>query len=228
MSTSTPPPLPPPLPADPPSADTADTAGTAERGRRLPADDRREQLLACATRLFGERPYTQVSTTEIAREAGIARGLLNHYFGDKRRLYLEVVRRAALLPPIRADELPTGTLAQRVDASVRWFLDSVEPYRTTFLTVRGAEGVGEDTEVLALIDRTDDIAAQRVLQMVGLDPEQATARAAVRAFGGLARGTVREWTRGGALTRDQAHLLLRASLLAIVRDVLPALAPEPT
>lgn len=196
----------------------------AERGRRLAPDDRREQLLACATRLFGERPYSQVSTTDIAREAGIARGLLNHYFGDKRGLYLEVVRRAALLPEMDPDRLPGGTLEERVDVSVTWFLDSVGPHRTTYLTVRGAEGVGEDAEISALIDSADDAVARRVLAMVGIDPDDDTARAAVRAYGDLAKGTVREWARGGSLTREQAHRLLRESLLAIIRRVLPTLA----
>ncbi|MBN9618575.1 MAG: helix-turn-helix transcriptional regulator, partial [Actinobacteria bacterium] len=63
-------------------------------------DARREQILECATELFGERPYAAVSTGEIAREAGVARGLLNHYFGTKRDLYLEVVRRMVLLPEL--------------------------------------------------------------------------------------------------------------------------------
>ena len=66
--------------------------------RRLPPDERRELILQSAARLFTVLPYSQVSTTDIAREAGITRGLLNHYFTDKRGLYLEVVRRAVLLP----------------------------------------------------------------------------------------------------------------------------------
>ncbi|WP_300388145.1 helix-turn-helix domain-containing protein, partial [uncultured Nocardioides sp.] len=49
---------------------------SGSRARRLPPDERREQIVACAVRLFGQRPYAQVSAAEIAREAGIARGLL--------------------------------------------------------------------------------------------------------------------------------------------------------
>src|SRR4051812_5171083 len=77
---------------------TGMTATGASRGRRLEPDARREQLLECAVRLFGEKPYAEVSTAEIAAEAGIARGLLNHYFGTKRDLYLEVVRRLVFVP----------------------------------------------------------------------------------------------------------------------------------
>src|SRR5579884_1053591 len=68
------------------------------RWQRLGQDVRRRQILECARRLFSERPYASVSTTEIAREAGVARGLLHHYFGSKRDLYLEVVRTLMRVP----------------------------------------------------------------------------------------------------------------------------------
>src|SRR5258707_13589556 len=64
---------------------------TAPRWQRLDHDERRRQILQCARRLFSERPYPSVSTTELAREPGVPRGLLHHYFGSKRDLYLEVV-----------------------------------------------------------------------------------------------------------------------------------------
>jgi AcrR family transcriptional regulator len=40
---------------------------TAPRWRRLEPDQRRAQILACARRLFGERHYEAVSTTELAK-----------------------------------------------------------------------------------------------------------------------------------------------------------------
>lgn len=196
---------------------------TGVRRQRLAPDARREQILLAAERLFAERPYADVATTAIAREAGVARGLLNHYFGDKRALYLEVVRRASLLPTLEEVPLPTGALPDRVDEAVRWFLSSITPERATHLTVRAAEGVGEDAEVRAILDGAHDLAARRVLEMVGGDPDDTAARAAVRAFGELARGAIREWSRDATLTREQAHLLLREALLTIVQRVLPAL-----
>jgi len=63
-------------------------AVTAPRWNRLGADVRREQILTAAAKLFGERPYSAISTTELAEAAGVTRGLLHHYFGTKRDLYL--------------------------------------------------------------------------------------------------------------------------------------------
>ncbi|MEK8108376.1 TetR/AcrR family transcriptional regulator [Micromonospora sp. M12] len=113
---------------------------TAPRRRRLEPDARRGQILACAVRLFGERPYAEVSTTDIAREAGVARGLVNHYFGAKKDLYLEVVRVMVTIPEVALERLPKGDLRTRVDASVTWFLDVVSRHSTSWLAAVTARG----------------------------------------------------------------------------------------
>jgi AcrR family transcriptional regulator len=193
------------------------------RWRRLEPDERREQILDCAVRLFGERPYAAVSTTEIAREAGVARGLLNHYFGTKRELYLEVVRRMVLMPDM-FDTASSGGIEERVEQSVQWFLDTVGPYGKTFVAVIGAEGVGSDSEVEEILAEADDIAAARVLQTLGLPADPAgTSYAIIRAYGGLVKSAIREWVRDGTLTRDQVQLLLSQALIAVVRNVLPTI-----
>ena len=191
--------------------------------RRLPPDERRESILDAAARLFEHQPYSQVSTVAIAREAGIARGLLNHYFGDKRGLYLEVVRRSVLLPTL--EDLPTrvpGSMAEKVEVAVQWFLDSVEPRVASYLTVLGAEGVADDEEVASIIRRADDLAAQRVLELVGLDPADERSLALVRCYGGLAKTTVHEWARRETLSRPQAHEIISDVLLFLTSDLLQA------
>src|SRR6059058_11736 len=169
--------------------------------------------------LFGEKPYAEVSTTEIAAAAGIARGLLNHYFGTKRDLYLEVVRRLVAVPEVDGVMLP-GSLRSRIDTGVGWFLDAVAPHGRTFLAVTGAGGLGDDPEIDAILSEADDLAARRVLQVVGLDADDEHYRAVVRAYGGLAKAAVREWQRE-QLSRADVQVLLARSLYTIVRDVLP-------
>ncbi|HEV7648945.1 MAG TPA: helix-turn-helix domain-containing protein [Actinophytocola sp.] len=194
------------------------------RWRRLEPDERREQILACAVELFGERPYAAVSTTELARRAGVARGLINHYFGTKRDLYLEVVRRMVTIPQLAVDSLPAGPLEERVTESVRWFLDGVSRHSRTWLAAIGAEGV--DVEVARILAAADELAADRVLEATGLAGEVAhreELRALVRAYGGLVKATAREWLVRGALSREQVQLLLSTTLLSIVRDTAPRL-----
>lgn len=192
--------------------------------RRMPADERRDSIVAAASHLFAQRPYAQVSTVEIARAAGVARGLLNHYFGDKRGLYLEVVRRSVLLPELEQlspDRAP-GPLPTRIDAAVHWFLDSVDAQATTHFAVAGSEAVADDPEVAAIVDEGTDLAARHVLRLIGLDPTDELAMAHVRCYAGLVRATLREWSVRGTLTRPQAHSLLRDVLLVLTEGTLLA------
>ena len=81
--------------------------------RRLGPDARRSHILSAAVRLFGEQPYDAVQMAAVARAAGVTRGILNHYFGTKWDLYLEVVRTMMIVP--EDVPLPRGTLRERVD-----------------------------------------------------------------------------------------------------------------
>ena len=144
---------------------------TAPRRRRLEPDARRGQILACAVRLFGERPYADVSTTDVAREAGVARGLVNHYFGAKKDLYLEVVRVMVTIPEVALERLPKGDLRTRVDASVTWFLDVVSRHSTSWLAAVTARGMGGDADVERVLAEAEEVAADRMLVAVGLAGE---------------------------------------------------------
>src|SRR5256885_15161826 len=121
---------------------------SAPRWQRLDHDERRRQILECARRLFSDRPYASVSTTEIAREAGVARGLLHHYFGSKRDLYLEVVRTLVRVPtnpvPLQA---PGRGVEVVIDESVDRWLTALERNRGTWLALIGGGGPGRAPEV---------------------------------------------------------------------------------
>ncbi|RKH67820.1 TetR/AcrR family transcriptional regulator [Corallococcus llansteffanensis] len=199
------------------------------RWKRLEPDKRREQILECATRLFGERPYAEVSTTDIAREAGVARGLLNHYFGQKRDLYLKVVKRMLLMPGLEENVTMTGPLRERVERSVEWYLDTVATHGKTYVAVTGMGGIGADPEVENIIAQADDVAAAKTLEFLGLKVEvgnDARHRAMMRSYAGLVKASIREWIRGGTLSREDVQLLLSEALIVIVRDVFPQLAQQ--
>jgi AcrR family transcriptional regulator len=200
------------------------SAPSETRRRRLEPDARREQILSCAVRLFGDRPFAAVSTTEIARTAGVARGLINHYFGTKRDLYLEVVRRMVTMPSTAVDALGPGSLEQRIDASVTWFLDRVLRHSKTWLVAVGAAGVGHDPDVERILADADERAADQVLAAVGLADvveHREQLRAMIRAYGGMVKAAGREWLIRDTLGRDQVHLLLSQTLLTLVRDTFP-------
>ncbi len=194
--------------------------------RRLDPDARRRQILSCAVRLFGERPYDGVSASDVAREAGVARGLVNHYFGTKKDLYLEVVRTLLTVPEVVVDGAPAGDLPARVDAVVTWFLDSVSRHAKPWLAAIGATGPTRDLEVDAVIAEADEGTVDRILTLAGIDPRHAEEplRAATRAYVSFARTGAVQWLVQHSLTRRQAHTLLSQTLIALLSDVVPLLS----
>lgn len=61
---------------------------------RIPAAERREQILAAASRVFGERGYSGATTDQVAQAAGISQPYVVRMFGTKENLFLEVLKRA--------------------------------------------------------------------------------------------------------------------------------------
>lgn len=62
--------------------------------RRLPRAERREQILAAATRAFARNGYTETSLDDVATEAGVTRVLLYRHFDSKADLYRDLLDRA--------------------------------------------------------------------------------------------------------------------------------------
>ncbi|HEX4722546.1 MAG TPA: TetR family transcriptional regulator [Pseudonocardiaceae bacterium] len=192
------------------------------RWRRLEPDERRAQILACARRLFGERHYDAVSTTELARESGVARGLINHYFGTKRELYLEVVRELMFIPEFAVGQLAHGTVEERAAASIDRFLTVIERNRAMWLATVGTGGYGRDPDVEQIMQEADEIAADRMIETVGLADLSAgreELRAMIRSFSGMAKAATREWLIRKTLTRDQLQTMLATLLTTIITDV---------
>ena len=207
------------------------------RWNRLDHDERREQILACARNLFSDRAYSAVSTTEIASEAGVARGLLHHYFGTKRDLYVEVVRTLVRLPP----PLPQGDLSTRglediLDETIDGWLEMVRRNRGTWFAALGLEGLGHDEEIEGILEEARAATVDRFVAIVRAEAgtpqdealeNESELRAAIRSAIALAEASTREWLLRGRLTREQAHVLITRTMVTIVRDVAPLLADPP-
>ena len=50
------------------------------------------------TSLFAERGYDDVSIEDIARAAGVTRGLVHHYFGGRNDVYVALIERIGSSP----------------------------------------------------------------------------------------------------------------------------------
>ena len=184
---------------------------------RLEPDERRTQILASAVRLFGDKPYAEVSMADVAESAGVARGLIHHYIGGKRDLYLESVRFLVTVPPIEAVNLPAGSLEERARGSVHWLVGVIETHGTAWVSM--ASGSGVDEQVAQILDEADDLAAERVLDATAFEGghgDRILTTSAVRAFGGMVKAAGREWLVRGTLTRDQVEKLLTDVLITVL------------
>jgi AcrR family transcriptional regulator len=191
--------------------------------RRLGVDERRTQLVELGRRLFTERPYDALSIDEIARAAGISRGLLYHYFPSKRDFYVAVVGDAAqrLLETtkLRPGLAPPEQAVERIDA----YLDFVEGNAGPFVTLlRG--GVGTDREVAAIVDGTREALVTSVLDTLGV-AERPVFRIAMRGWVGLVEAVSLEWIERRRIPRDTVRTLLLGTLRACFES---ALALDPS
>ena len=202
------------------------TTQAPPRFSRLDTAERRGQILSAARRLFSDRHYGAVSTADIAAAAGVTRGLVHHYFGGKRELYLEVVRSLLELPPgLFSEELASGDTETALGAAVDRWLDVSERSGGVLLAAHGAQGFGRDEEVERIFDDARERTADAVIAI--LRPGQPVVdapvelRAAVRAYAGFVESATFDWLRGGPLSREQLRELLVGGLLALDRDVIP-------
>lgn len=202
------------------------TTQAPPRWSRLDTAKRRDQILAAARRLFSDRHYGAVSTADIAAAAGVTRGLVHHYFGGKRQLYLEVVQSLLELPPgLFEAELAAGDTETALTAAVDRWLDVSERSGGVLLAAHGAQGFGRDAEIESIFDRARERTADAVIAIlrpatpVGEAPDEL--RAAVRAYAGFVESATFDWLRGGPLSREQLRELLVGGLLALDRDVIP-------
>ncbi len=58
---------------------------------RLPAAERKRQILDSAIRVFARSTYHGSTTKSISEEAGVTEALIYRYFGSKRALFLEAI-----------------------------------------------------------------------------------------------------------------------------------------
>ena len=174
---------------------------------RLPVDERRRRLLELGAELFAKHPYEELSMRRIAREAGISKALLYHYFPSKQRFFAATLALAAEEVARRTEpdpELPPEqALAASLDAFLGWVDENGLAYERL---IRDAPGIPEVRELVAGVR---DATAQRIL--AGLEASGPVARTAVNGWLWFMDGAILDWLSHRDLTREElGELLLRA------------------
>lgn len=189
---------------------------------RLSPDERRSQLLDLGVRLLATRSLGELSIDLLAEEAGISRGLLYHYFGNKHAFHEAVVRRAADDLIAQTAPPPDGEPLERLLASMTAYVDYVVANYEGYLSlVKGAAGGNEtlrriyDEARSALTDRvfTEDAVGEII-------EDTPLTRLVVRGWAAMSEELVLTWAQDPAgVTREQLHALLAGSLPALVESL---------
>jgi AcrR family transcriptional regulator len=96
---------------------------------------RSRAILSTASRLFAEKGYSQATTAEIAREAGVAEGTLYHHFGSKDGIFLTLFDETMEGYLTGIEEILAGgrTGREALSALVRFHFAYVSRHREQFL-----------------------------------------------------------------------------------------------
>ena len=159
---------------------------------RLDVDERRRQLLELGAELFARHGYEDLSMSRIAREAGISKALLYHYFPSKQAYFAATLERAAEELAEVTEPDPDRPAAEQLSASLDAYLGWVERHMGAYDKL--IRSVGAVPEVRELVERVRDETAARILAGIAPDREPGpTLRAAVRGWLWFMDGAVLDW-----------------------------------
>jgi AcrR family transcriptional regulator len=100
-------------------------------------DERREQILQAALKLFAYKGLRATKISDIAAAAGISQGLIHHYFSSKESLYTAVAERA-MVGGLRAVNEPPNRRAspwERLVSSCESMLEGITKYPEYLLVI---------------------------------------------------------------------------------------------
>ena len=198
---------------------------------RLQVDERRTQLLEVGLQLFSTVSYDDVQIGDIAKLAGVSKGLLYHYFGGKRDFYVACVRAASDVLVEAVDSNPDEPPADRLRNGISAYLSFVEARADAFLALMGG-GLGADVRVAEILDQTRYAIVAQMTDGLGLKEPRPIFRATLRAWIGSVEAVSVDWLRHRDTDREYLIDLLVSSLythlvFAVARDPDAGVVLEP-
>lgn len=194
----------------------------SKKRTRLSPEQRREQLVEIGARLFAERPFSDVWIEQVADAAGVSRGLVYHYFPNKRDFYAEVVRRGAqdtLRITAPDPDLPP---LQRLRVSLDHFLEHVEERENVFRAIHRGQH-SSDEAVRHAVRETRDQQSQRIIEQLGPPVEATpTLMLALEGWMHFNDAVILDWLDTRAIDRDVVLELMTGSLVGILISAMRA------
>lgn len=167
---------------------------------RLPAAERRDQILDVALGVFATNGYHDTSMNDVAEAAGVTKPVLYHHFDSKRELYRALLDLAGdrLLSSIR-DAVAGATTGKEMTSAgflgyFRWVADDHNAFRLLF------DGDSRrDREFNAQVRRTTEEVAAAVGPWIDVDIDPDHRATLAHAVVGMAEGASRRLVDHGTV-----------------------------
>ncbi|HWI74337.1 MAG TPA: TetR/AcrR family transcriptional regulator [Baekduia sp.] len=192
-----------------------------------PKTDRRAALLAAGLEAFEAKPYEEVSVGEIADAAGVAHGLLFHYFGTKRAFYQAVQKRLMREGMARMAGNQDADPTRWLKTELTLLISSIAEQRHAFLgTIWG----DSDPDSLRIRNEFREFTVARIARAAGLDAPHPMLHTALCGWIGYCLEASAHWLTNRHISRTKLRALLAAELRSTLHNVAaiePAAVPDP-
>src|SRR5689334_6373307 len=141
---------------------------------RLPAAERRQQLIETALAIFAAKGLHGTSMDDIAEAAGVTKPVLYQHFRSKRALFLELLDQVGqqLMTSITKATAEADTPREQVELGLTAYFQFVADHHASFVLLFG-DGTRRDEEFASAVDGVENTIANFVAALInaGLDDE---------------------------------------------------------
>jgi len=165
---------------------------------RLPASERKEQILDVALTVFATKGYHDTSMNDIAELAGVTKPVVYQHFASKRALYLAVVdevgnRMINSITKATSEVSDGRTQAENgTIAFFRWVSEDKNAFRFLF-----DSGTRIDIEFSEAVRRVVDNAAESIAPLITIDLDPTHLLVLAQSVVGASEGVARHLTNTG-------------------------------
>ncbi|MGD9998540.1 MAG: TetR/AcrR family transcriptional regulator [Ilumatobacteraceae bacterium] len=190
---------------------------------RLPAGERRDQILEVAVQVFARRGYHGTSMNDVADAAGVTKPVLYQHFESKQALYLALIddvgdRMSTAIAKATAGAVNGKTQTELgFQAYFRWVAEDHDAFLLLFATQ-----ANRDAAATRAIRKITDDAAAAIAPLIAVDIDREQQRTLAHGLVGLAEGVSRRLVeRGEAFDPDELGCLVAQLAWAGLRSLSP-------
>ncbi len=166
---------------------------------RLPAPERREQLLSVALRVFAQNGFHDTSMNDVAEAAGITKPVLYQHFDSKRELFLDVIESAGhrMISAITTQATTDTDGRRRTELGFRAYFTWVAEDHDAFMLLFGS-GSRRDPEFADAVRQFTSKVADAIEPLITADIDASHRRTLAYAIVGMTEAISRRLVEDGA------------------------------